>query len=86
MSSEMWKYKFFTVRVGRSFEQPGDGNIDYAIVGNDLSILGYIEWYPPWGLYILDPEPRTAWSAGCLTDVQDAIYKAEKARKEKRDE
>lgn len=37
------------------------------------SPLGVVLWRSGWRQYVIEPEPMTVWSAGCLADVQAFI-------------
>jgi hypothetical protein len=35
--------------------------------------LGHIHWYTGWRQYVFLPTPGSAFSVGCMTDIQDFI-------------
>ena len=68
---EPLSYRFFTVHdLGA---QLGAQRHAYAIKGRGGVSLGSIEFYEPWRQWIVAPARDTAWSAGCLGDLQDAL-------------
>jgi len=46
--------------------------------------IGIIAWHGLWRQFCLFPREATIWSAGCLSDAQDAIRWAEEKHKERR--
>lgn len=69
------KYKYFDVKELNSEI--------YLVENNRDEWLGHIEWYKPWSEFVFSPENhRIVLSSGCLEDLQDAIGKIEKRRKE----
>ena len=62
-------YQFFTIE--RVAPPPGRKCATYTIRNRrDASIIGFVRWYPSWRQYCFFPTYDTAWSAGCLADVQ----------------
>ena len=46
----------------------------WLVVNNTSgSLLGGIEWYPPWRQYVFMPEGQTVFNNGCLKDIQDFL-------------
>lgn len=46
--------------------------------------LGIIAWHSPWRCYTFAPYPSTAFSSGCLADIQACIADLVTMRKEAR--
>lgn len=44
------------------------------IVGNKRGqVLGRLEYYPAWKIYVFAPAPGTVWSIECLADIGKAL-------------
>jgi len=51
--------------------QAGDHSQRYHVVSAQHGhVLGLLGWYHKWRQYVLEPEPGSIWSAGCLADVE----------------
>ena len=66
--SEPLKYKYFAVL-------PSTAKRHIVITLATGTVLGVIQYHPPWRQYVLAPSSMTVWSDGCLKDIQDAIAK-----------
>jgi len=65
-------------RVGRYMQAEAVGTAPHEtwlIRARDGAELGYIEWYPRWGQYVLQPEDTAVFSADCLRDLALFIAK-----------
>jgi len=45
--------------------------------------IGVVVYYPPWKMYVYQPEQDTVYSPDCLTDIADFLQSLNKAKKEK---
>lgn len=79
-SFDNWEYRKFS--VGRCFPDTKGGYANY-IVGVGFDIMGFISYSRVYEQYVFEPDPLTAWPAGWLTDIQDALDRAEKIRKDR---
>jgi len=71
----MMTYRF--VRIGQSVdgEQHAKHPLYWIVNRKSSKSIGQIFYYAPWRQWVARFDPDSVWSAGCLTDVADAIAK-----------
>lgn len=77
--SEALEYKYFQVLDIEDEDCPTLSR-SFAVVSRKGPLLGRIVWYPRWKQYILEPMPRTLWSADCLVDIRSAMGQIDRKR------
>lgn len=74
-------FRFFTVEAQP--RRPGRKTRRWTVTSRcDGDVLGVIEWYGPWRQFCFFPEEGSVWSKGCLEDVQIAIARIKKERRD----
>jgi len=66
------------------YEPPAVGERQEYVVRarRSRTVIASIAWYAAWGQYCFFPDEGTAWSAGCMADVQDFIARLAREAKE----
>jgi hypothetical protein len=73
--------KYLTVQwlgvVGRKTEV-------WQVFGDSGAVLGWVKWWGPWRQYTFQPEPRTVFHAGCLSDLAAFLTRKNSVHREAR--
>ena len=77
MSERIGKF----MRVERNEIEENGKTCIWAVLSNDDSQLGTIEWETGWRQYVFVPGACTIYSAGCLRDMASFLEKSRNTRR-----
>lgn len=72
------EYKFFRI-IARP-QKKTRKTVDYDVISIRQDVrLGTIAYYSNWRQHVLVPEPNTAWSQGCMAEINDFLKSIKRA-------
>lgn len=71
-------FKYFTME---EVDLPGRKTKVWKCISRRGVVLGRVSWFSTWRSYCFFPASETAFSAGCLFDINSFISEAMKERK-----
>lgn len=54
----------------------------WQVLGESGAVLGWVKWWGPWRQYTFQPEPRTVFHSGCLSDLAAFLTRENAAHRE----
>jgi hypothetical protein len=73
--------KYLTVQRFGIFGRKTDA---WQVFSDAGAVIGWVKWWGPWRQYTFQPEPRTVFHAGCLSDLAAFLTRENEARRELR--
>ena len=73
MNVSMFNYKFIYLGRDNDLDEHEGKPIWYIFNRKSRQALGRVLYYPAWRQWVASFSEDSIWSAGCLTDVKDAI-------------